>query len=398
VKKIKLLSIVLAICCVMLSGCVGNISEMTINPDGSGSCTLLSGYEKEIYDDIHPEGSETDDGRVLFTYNGIEYIGDFTQFDFENTDELNETLTVYSTNVETGEMKFNTAGNGKLTFSITTTEKTGDTSELEDPSGGMDAAELEEMLASAVVVCEIKFPAAVKKVSGAETKAITVSENNLKIDFIKLGEETQGKVETYVYESSEIAGYTPAVKETSFKDVLKSDWFYNQVTDMAERGLFKGKGDNYFCPNHTMTKAEFITVATRIYYDKATINLQPGKPDDVWWYKYYILGVYDFFTEEEIPYNSMGDGIKRQEMALIAGRLVEKMEGYEEIDYDKVGESIPDFSKVKEENRDCVAYCYAKGILTGDDKGNFNPDNVLTRAEASTVIYRIINPDARIVK
>ena len=58
---------------------------------------------------------------------------------------------------------------------------------------------------------------------------------------------------------------------------------------------------------------------------------------------------------------------------------------------------ISDFAEVTEEYQNYVQKAYTKGILTGvDTKGTFDPDGTLTRAQAATVLYRVINSSARL--
>ncbi|MBE7050163.1 MAG: S-layer homology domain-containing protein, partial [Ruminococcaceae bacterium] len=57
---------------------------------------------------------------------------------------------------------------------------------------------------------------------------------------------------------------------------------------------------------------------------------------------------------------------------------------------------IPDYNQVGKEYTMYVEMAYSMGILCGvDDKGTFAPLQTLTRAEAATVLYRIINTESR---
>ena len=39
----------------------------------------------------------------------------------------------------------------------------------------------------------------------------------------------------------------------------------------------------------------------------------------------------------------------------------------------------------------CIDRASDEGIMIGDDKGNFRPDEPLTRAEAATIVCRILD-------
>ena len=52
---------------------------------------------------------------------------------------------------------------------------------------------------------------------------------------------------------------------------------------------------------------------------------------------------------------------------------------------------IPDYNKISTQYKDSVVKAYSMGLIAGtDSKGTFNPYGTLNRAQASTVIYRLI--------
>lgn len=189
----------------------------------------------------------------------------------------------------------------------------------------------------------------------------------------------------------------------SFWDVKPTDWYYTQVQAMVQRGLFAGKGpiDNgvgTFAPNDTMTKAEFVTVVARMFYkDDEINNFDSGT--GIWWDKYYNACVSKgIFSEYEMAYDSMEKGMSREEMSFVAIRALRKIEGQATRTYDmtKANSVIPDYSQVSKHLQSFVVQAYADGLLCGTDQaGTFAPKATLTRAEASTVLYRIVESDAR---
>ena len=44
-----------------------------------------------------------------------------------------------------------------------------------------------------------------------------------------------------------------SVSAASFTDVKQGDWYYETITEMTEKGLFNGKGNNLFCPDDNST-------------------------------------------------------------------------------------------------------------------------------------------------
>ena len=188
--------------------------------------------------------------------------------------------------------------------------------------------------------------------------------------------------------------FTLSVSAASFSDVNTGDWYYETVTTMTEKGLFKGKGNNMFCPNDTMTRAEFITVVMRALFPDADYTSQAGEP---WWQGVYdnalgtIIERGDIFSYTQY----LDDNITRQEMALILIRACEQMgEGYGTL----VSKSrISDFDTIGTRYQHVVRVAFTKGLIAGKDtSGRFAPQDTLTRAEAATVLYRLIDSSKRV--
>ncbi|MBR5156563.1 MAG: S-layer homology domain-containing protein [Clostridia bacterium] len=415
-KTFKTISLVLIMLLVgsILSGCIANVSELKINSDGSGSCMLYAGMSEKAYSLYEELAAEevvevNYDGMMQFTYEGKKYVGHTTPFNFDNIEELNETLSQHgnATNVDMGQISFSKSEDGKLTFTLSTNADTGNTQSLEEESQSYTAdldeetqKEVEEMLKSIVMILDIEFPEKVEQIAGVKPDGITIKDKKLVIDFLKLAMSLDGKSETFAFVSSIPNMIDKSVKQITFTDVEEKDWYYNQIMDMANKGLLNGKGNNLFCPDDTMTKAEFVTVAAKILYDdKITLNLLNGDVN-IWWDKYYRACINNaVFSEEKLKYDTMSEGMQRQEMALVAYGLLKDSGSIDEINTYEISKKIPDFEMVNEQFKEAVACCYNLGILCGtDEKGSFNPDGTLTRAAASTVIYRIMNPDTRIIK
>ena len=183
-----------------------------------------------------------------------------------------------------------------------------------------------------------------------------------------------------------------SVSAAGFSDVKQGDWYYETVTEMTDMGLFKGKGNNMFCPNDTMTKAEFITVVMRILYPDTDFTSMEGQP---WWQGAYDMALAGLITKSEFPVSEIEHTISRQERALVSSKAL-MMRGETFFITEDLHKKIPDYNQVGKEYTMYVEMAYSMGILCGvDTKGTFAPLQTLTRAEAATVLYRIINKDSR---
>ncbi len=174
----------------------------------------------------------------------------------------------------------------------------------------------------------------------------------------------------------------------TFSDVSESDWFYKYVMVMAGRGFVNGKtipvnGVGTFCPNATITRGEFITVIMRILYPENDYTANDGDP---WWQDSYNVALQNSLILKEDKDLSGNIPISRQEMASIAYKALSlRMKAPEGYDITRV----KDYDEVEERYKTSVYNTFNALLVQGDTEGYFHPKDNLTRAEASTVLYRL---------
>jgi hypothetical protein len=177
---------------------------------------------------------------------------------------------------------------------------------------------------------------------------------------------------------------------TAFTDLPSTHWAYESVKKMQEKEIIKGYADGTFRPSQTVTYGEFI---------KMTITALDGK-DDVaevaspthWASKYYKAALNrNLFSSGQIAEKSLNLSIPRYDMALIAANAVNAGDVN---NYEELMESLPDVD-TKTVNSYQILQAYAEGMITGYEDSTFRAFGTLSRAEASTVILRIIDKSAR---
>ncbi len=101
------------------------------------------------------------------------------------------------------------------------------------------------------------------------------------------------------------------------------------------------------------------------------------------------------FDSYKGPVN-FGKEITREEMSMIIIRAVEMFEG-EQIftDLTEVLQVVKDSNDFYFKYEEAIMKTYKLGIITGYSDYTFKPQGVLTRAEASTVLLRLIDPEQR---
>ncbi len=165
-----------------------------------------------------------------------------------------------------------------------------------------------------------------------------------------------------------------------FTDTAESAWYYDAVTDMADRGLLKGYEDGTFRPSATISRGEFITIISRILGIEAPAT-------DSYWASGNIEAVRDSagcWVIWNLP--DYKDDITREEAVSIM--MLSLFPNADQGDWNAVTSAIKDFNSITSNYQYLVEQAYANGILTGYGDGTFVPKGNLTRAEACTIIYK----------
>ncbi len=171
-----------------------------------------------------------------------------------------------------------------------------------------------------------------------------------------------------------------------FDDVQTSDWFYNSVTNAEKVGIISGKGNNKFYPRANLTVAEAITLTarTRAYYNGELDELDKKRQLGSWVQKYE-----DYIKSQGI---SSVDFSELYDTTITRGMMADL---FAYALPDEEYESKRDFSTAPEQtDNENVKKLYESGIMSGDQDG-FRLNNDITRAEASAIIDRLINPQDR---
>ncbi len=196
-----------------------------------------------------------------------------------------------------------------------------------------------------------------------------------------------------------------AAEDAGFSDVSPEDWFAPYVEVCVEKGLLQGTGDGKFEPERELTDPECLTLALRLYDlrqgGSGTLKTAPAEWSvhiESWWrdtvYTYVSLedpegleALLWFFIDEDGTIYCQYDGFgatQRLAFAQAIDRAAGSMDAINEIS------ALPDT------NESAVLRLYQAGILTGvDEMGTFHGEGSLTRAEAATMLARVINPSLR---
>ena len=155
-----------------------------------------------------------------------------------------------------------------------------------------------------------------------------------------------------------------------------------------------GYEDGTFLPQNNMTRAEAITLLSRLITDEANIKghikaTYSDVPDGAW-YESYVgffekLGLLDTIAERGGTIIKPTQNITRAEFAELIYRIALLGEPVSSL---KAGE----LTDVKWNHKyiSGIYYTYGCGIVTGYDDGSFKPENSITRAEVVTMVNRFL--------
>lgn len=185
----------------------------------------------------------------------------------------------------------------------------------------------------------------------------------------------------------EIPVVTPTVK---YPDI-ETHWAKNEINDLSEKGVISGYEDGTFKPDNSITRAEFLALATRLIdsEERADIDFNDVVSSD-WYYDVVRKGVALGIISKDTSFRP-DDLISREEMCKIVSGVSDKLGILEEDSGPIYFEDKDDISLWAESY---VAKMTASGIIKGNDRGEFLPKGKTTRAEAAAVIYRILIANA----
>jgi len=178
-----------------------------------------------------------------------------------------------------------------------------------------------------------------------------------------------------------LALLVPAASAASFPDVPNGHWAYQEIEDMAARGVIQGSGGKFY-PTGEVSRQAFLSMVCRATgLDDKT--LEPGSD---WWqpsqaYAHYV----GWCSETEIHEGNRSQPISRE----LAAKLLVKAFFPDSVP----AAGAPDYSDWKQVGlpyRSDVRIAAELGLMGGYDDGTFRPQGTLTRAAAAAIISRAL--------
>ena len=212
-------------------------------------------------------------------------------------------------------------------------------------------------------------------------------------------EVASGELVPVVYAMANDKGIRAQVKANGIY-VIKSEvypftdatgWGKQYISALYNRGIISGRSATTFEPDASITREEFVKLIVSLFglsepNETVTFtDVQSGA-----WYYPYVAGAYKHNIVSGIGDNMFGTGqkIKRQDMAKILCTVLE-VNGVTLPAGS--GTAMKDMDTVSDYAKAYVLAAYDLGMISGDDQGNFNPNNFATRQEAAKMVYGMLD-------
>jgi len=199
------------------------------------------------------------------------------------------------------------------------------------------------------------------------------------------------------YSSDESGGLDftvkPIVGENNVSDVtfydIESHWAEEDIKTLAMCGAVKGRKENQFSPDRSITRAEFAKILSIAF----SVNLNTDLPlfadvkNSDWYYEYVnSLALSGIIKGTSASRFSPDKNITREEAATMIVRLYEKAV---KTTIDATTKEFTDQGEISEWAVSSVSKAAMLDIVRGNHKGAFSPKKNLTRAEAAAIIVRL---------
>lgn len=212
---------------------------------------------------------------------------------------------------------------------------------------------------------------------------------------------------------------TVSASAAEFNDI-RGHWAETVINELSDKGIVSGFGDGSFMPNGVVTRAEYLKmIMNAVGIEETQCNedrcLDARKSD---WYSGYLKSALDKglipsdmisgYKSEVVSYNDANGNlvsyvnysgtfsgnvaITREEMAFLTISMYQYRLNAKESDGFGTKEKIQfaDSADVSNWAMTGVNLAAANGFIQGMDDGSFRPKETTTRAQAATVISRVL--------
>ena len=171
-----------------------------------------------------------------------------------------------------------------------------------------------------------------------------------------------------------------------FPDVSAGHWAAQSIARADQVGFMKGMEDGTFGMGQNLTRAQFVSLLTRMFgwerVDAETPTFSDASDRNMWYYKDVETAVQHGVAEKGNGTFRPNENITREEIAVMIVRAL----GYETLagEAENMGCPFRDVSS----NKGYINLAYDMGIISGMGDGTFAPKGTAKREEAAAMMVR----------
>lgn len=173
----------------------------------------------------------------------------------------------------------------------------------------------------------------------------------------------------------------------------KEHWARYDIGKLAAKGIVNGMGDNLYMPDDFLTRAQFLTMLANTISGLDVTQATPAEFADVlsteWYYNNvnwgFEAGIVSGMNDTTFAPN---DKITREQMASMLAKFTNKFDLV--LPETNSGATFTDSKKISPWATESVNKIVFAGIMNGYPEGSYKPQGSATRAEAASVIYKLI--------
>lgn len=175
---------------------------------------------------------------------------------------------------------------------------------------------------------------------------------------------------------------------------ISNHWAKEELKSFLEKGYIRGYSNNTLKPDNTITKAEFIKIANKVFnINSDTIkDINSNKnvsfldvSKDSWYYEDIVNAVKFGYVDKNGDYFNPNEDITREEVA----KMLTNINSNADTNLSKIF-SYSDWHKISPDYRANVEGALKNNYISGYSDNTLKPQRLVTRAEAIVMMNRII--------
>lgn len=175
-----------------------------------------------------------------------------------------------------------------------------------------------------------------------------------------------------------------------FMDLNSVPWAYTAISNLFTRNIINGKSETEFSPDDDILREEFIKLIVCLFELENSEYTHNNFSDvsESQWYEKYVNIAYDNGICKGIGDGmfGVGVGITREDMCVIIYNALKNS-----YTLDNGEKKFADDTDISQYATEAVSKLGASGIVNGMGDNQFMPQNHATRAEASVLIFNVLN-------